>query len=223
MWEMRPLARRSSQKQLQEQQQPCSAALPAAVFRAAWSVHAPIPQRLICAGVSVYAPSATAAGCAASPDPSAGASPRKGAVQWGNGSAPSSPAHGGSDGARRYASVWWPQIREQRQQHYAAGMPPVGQEKLRHPAPVTGAPGNLPNAQQAGAPMPMYGHSTSRHARKGGICRQHGVTAAYALAASTHSLMPCLGCTALLARCRPPVVTGGAAKGCAGGVSSWRQ
>ena len=92
-----------------------------AVLRAAWSVHAPTPQRLVCAGVSVHAPSATAAGRDAAGDSSSG----------------DSSIRGGSEAAR-YASVWWPQLREQRQRHYAAGVPSVGQEKLRHPATVSG-------------------------------------------------------------------------------------
>lgn len=103
MWQLQPLA---------EDRGPLSAAH--AALHAAWSVHTPIPQGLVCAGVSVYAPSASAAGSAAEP-------------------------RDGGDGGR-CASVWWPQLGEQRQRHYAAGMPAVGQEKLRHPAPVIGAP-----------------------------------------------------------------------------------
>jgi len=135
MWQIRPLT------QQQQQQQPSGmVALPAAVaLRTAWSVHAVIPQRLVCAGVSVYAPSATAAGQGSGLTTATSDSPHKSRLGGGTGggSAASSPARDGGEGLR-YASVWWPQIREQRQRHYAGGMPAVGQEKLRHPGAVVG-------------------------------------------------------------------------------------
>ena len=134
MWHLRPVAaapgpRSQQQKQPQPLAPPGEAGAPAAAaLRAAWSVTAPIPQRLICAGVSAYAPSATAAGQAAFLSSAA----------VNNSGSSRSPGRERGDG-ERYASVWWPQHREQRQRHYAAGMPSVGQEKLRHPGPVTGA------------------------------------------------------------------------------------
>ncbi|KAL4433701.1 hypothetical protein ABPG75_000142 [Micractinium tetrahymenae] len=139
MWHMRPLKQAQHAQQAQPQQ-PGVATPPAAELRAAWSARATIPQRLVCAGVSVYAPSATAVGQATAPGVAAGSplksSPLKGqpGSTAGAGSAGSSPARDGD----RYASVWWPQAREQRQRHYAGGMPAVGQEKLRHPTVVTG-------------------------------------------------------------------------------------
>ena len=154
MWELRPLALPSQPEAAPLLLPGGSAAqLAAAALRAAWSARAPIPQRLVCAGVSVYAPSATAAGQA--PPPSSGGaadgscgtprrqlpggSPLKPAGDRGSvGSGSSSPARDCGE-AERYASVWWPQHREQRQRHYAGGKPSVGQEKLRHPSPVTGA------------------------------------------------------------------------------------
>ena len=137
MWHLRPRASPSVPEQ-QALLPPGSASGPAAAsLRAAWSVHTPVPQRLVCAGVSVYAPSATAAGLP-SGSSSAASSPAKDAAAHGGGSAASSPVRDAGEAAR-YASVWWPQHREQRQRHYAGGMPAVGQEKLRHPSAVVGA------------------------------------------------------------------------------------
>lgn len=124
MWHLRPRAGPSVPEQQPLVPPPGSAAGPAAAsLRAAWSVHSTVPQHLICAGVSIYAPSATAAGHTVA------AAPPSGPV--------GSPARDSSEG-ERYASIWWPQHREQRQRHYAGGMPSVGQEKLRHPAGVLG-------------------------------------------------------------------------------------
>lgn len=126
MWHLRPRASPSVPEQQPLLPPPGSAAGPAAAsLRAAWSVHSTVPQHLICAGVGIYAPSATAAGHTA--------------VAADSASGPAgSPARDSSEG-ERYASIWWPQHREQRQRHYAGGMPSVGQEKLRHPAAVIGA------------------------------------------------------------------------------------
>ena len=131
MWQLRPLATPSVPEQAPLPPPGSASGPPGATLRAAWSVHAPIPQRLVCAGVNVYAPSATAAGHSGG----SAISPSKDAP--GAASAAASPARDGVEG-ERYASVWWPQHREQRQRHYAGGMPAVGQEKLRHTSAVTG-------------------------------------------------------------------------------------
>lgn len=137
MWHMRPLSQ--AHQGQQAQQQGPAPLLPAAELRAAWSARATTPQRLACAGMSVYAPSATAAGQAAVPGVAVG-SPWKGSpVQGQPGGPPSSTSSSPARDGDRYASVWWPQAREQQQRHYAGGTPAVGQEKLRHPTTVTGA------------------------------------------------------------------------------------
>lgn len=132
MWHLKPLAPPTVPEQQPLVPPGSASGPPAAALRAAWSVHAPLPQRLVCAGVTVYAPSATAAGRAAdAPSVSSAASSLSKAGS-------SSVRDGGAADGERYASVWWPQAREQRQRHYAGGMPSVGQEKLRHPAAVIG-------------------------------------------------------------------------------------
>lgn len=138
MWHLRPRASPTVPEQQPLLSPPGGAAgAAAASLRAAWSVHSPTPQHLICAGVSVYAPSATAAGPV-------------GVTAEVPSSAAGSPTRDSGEGGR-YASIWWPQHHEQRQRHYAGGMPAVGQEKLRHPAAVIGGYGCLASAALGGA------------------------------------------------------------------------